>query len=259
MVERERHTKILRILKQDHFITVKEIAELLHISESTIRRDLSKLAHQGLIKRFRGGAELSDSDLERRIPPRLPEMSLEYRKGILTEKKRMIARKAVSLIGDDDTIIIDGGSTTYHMVEFLKGFKIQIITNSFAIAEYLIKNTQNTVIIVGGIVYPDSQVILNPFDNSILKNYYASKVFMGVKGIDESGATNSDPLLIQMEKMMIENGKDLIILADSSKFLQKGNLRLCGFDRIKTIITNKDISEQTREMLLSKNINLIVV
>jgi len=260
MLEKERQKTILRIMKQNQFVTVKEMVSLLSISEATIRRDFTTMTRQGFIRRLRGGAEYIESPQDVcSVPPRLPEYSFDVRKGILAEKKRMIAKKAVSLISENETIIIDGGSTTYYMVEYLKALKVRIITNSFAIAEELIKNSENSVIILGGIIYPDSRIILNPFENSILNKYYASKVFMGVNGIDENGTTNSDPLLIQTEKEMIASGKELILLADSSKFSNRGNLFLCGFEKIHTIITDSAIPESLAEMLRSKNIRLIVV
>jgi DeoR family transcriptional regulator, ulaG and ulaABCDEF operon transcriptional repressor len=258
MLERERQKIILRLLRQNGFISVKEMVRTLGASEATIRRDLTELADQGLIERIRGGAEVTgeSTDAQRQTPPRLAETPLEYRKELMLDKKRAIAQKAVSLIGTDETIIIDGGSTTYWMAESLTTLRIQVITNSFAIAEYLLKNSQNTVICSSGIVYPDSQIILNPFENDIFSHYSASKVFMGVRGIDERGATNSDPLLIQTEREMIERGKELILLADSSKFSTSGPFHLCGFEKISAIITDSDLPDDKRELILSKNVRL---
>jgi len=257
MLEPERHELILRILLQGRFASVSEIADLVHCSEATVRRDLAKLEAAGKLHRVHGGAELAKTVGD--ISEPTAQLPFEYRKGILLEKKRLIARKAASLCTDDDTVIIDGGSTTFQMVEFLRETRLKIITNSFAIAEVLLKHSQNTVILNGGIVYPDSQLILDPFQEEGFRNYSATKVFMGVYGIDELGAANTDMLLIKTERAMIERGKELIILADSSKFNRRGNLLLCGFDKISTIITDRGISEQQREMMLAKGVELILV
>ena len=107
-------------------------------------------------------------------------------------------------------------------------------------------------------IYPDSQLLVDPFGSTIFRNYNASKVFMGVKGIDERGVSNSDMLLIRLDQEMIERGKELIILADSSKFGQSGELILCGFDRISAIITDSGVPESAREMLKAKNVQLII-
>jgi len=256
MLSAERHESILRVLRHGRFASVAEIRQLLHCSEATIRRDLTTLESQGKLRRVRGGAESVESPgdlLEAQQP-------FEYRRGILLEKKRLIGRRAASLCADGETVIIDGGSTTFQMVEFLRGVQMKIITNSFAIAEILVKHSRNTVILTGGIVYPDSQLILDPFHDEAFRNYPATKVFMGVYGIDELGATNADTLLIiRTERAMIEQGKELIIVADSSKFNRRGNLFLCGFEKISTIITDNGISPEQREMVQSNGVRLITV
>jgi DeoR family transcriptional regulator, ulaG and ulaABCDEF operon transcriptional repressor len=256
MLDKERYEIILRVLKQDKFLTLKEIQNILKVSEATIRRDFSKLESDGYLKRTHGGAEIVEKEIIDFKPDELP---FEYRTGFLIEKKRLIAKKAVSLCESDETITIDAGSTTFQMAQFLTAIKLQVITNSFAIAKELMKNQNIRVIVSGGIIYPDSQLILNPFDDNIFKNYYSSKVFMGVGGIDEQGLTNSDPFLIRVQRQIIEQGKNLIILADSSKFDKKGSLLLCGFEKVHTIITDNDIHGEMKDFLVSKGINLMIV
>ena len=186
------------------------------------------------------------------------QLSFERRRGVLLEKKRAIARRAVSLCEDGETVFIDGGSTTFQMSEFLRATRLQIITNSFAMARALVGLSENTVVLAGGIIYPDSQLILDPFQEESFRNYYAAKVFMGVYGIDEMGATNTDPLLIRTERAMIDHGRELIILADSSKFNRRGSLMLCGFESIRTVITDGGIGEEQRRMLIAHGVELIV-
>jgi len=255
MIEAERHELILRVLRQGRYASVSDITELLHCSEATVRRDLTKLKAAGKLERVRGGAELATDD----EPQPVAELPFQYRKGILLEKKRAIARRAVSMCSDGETVIIDGGSTTFQMAEFLRETRLKIITNSFAVAEVLVKYSRNTLILNGGIVYPDSQLVLDPFQEEGFRNYSANKVFMGVYGIDELGATNTDSILIKTERAMIERCKELIILADSSKFNRRGNLFLCGFEKIHTIITDRGISQQQQEMVKAKRVELIIV
>ncbi len=257
MLDRERQAAIQRILAADGFASIHDIAETVKTSLATVRRDLAKMEEQGIIRRVRGGAELLKQEGEK--TPFAGELPFEYRKGLMSEKKRLIAKKAASLCEEGETIIIDGGSTTFHMAEYLRSARLQIITNSFAMAEFLIRNSDNKVIIPGGMVYPESQLILDPFEHSVLKNYYASKAFMGVGGIDELGATNTNMLIIRMEREMIEHSKQVIILADSSKFSKRGTLMLCGFERISMIITDQGIPEESRVMLEKKGVQVLAV
>ncbi len=258
MLRNKRQDTILQYLKDTRLASVKDIVKIADASEATIRRDLNTLEEQGKIERVHGGARLLPVDGERQ--EFMNELPFDYRKGHLIEKKRRIAQAAASLCEDGETIMIDGGSTTYQMVDFLKEKKLQIITNSFAIAEFLNKYSQNTITIIGGMIYHNSQLILNPFTyKEFLSNYYASRLFMGVGGIDSKGASNTEMLLIQTERVMIQQSKELIIMCDSSKFEKHANIFLCDFNSIGTIITDSDIKPEHETMILEKKIRLILV
>ncbi len=258
MLESERHHILLSLVGQYRFLTVHDLAERVHASLATVRRDLAKLDERGLIRRVRGGAEL--------IEPQpvgsgshMPEASFESRLAMREEPKRRIAEAAVSLCEDGETIIVDGGTTTYYMAEFLLARHLQVLTNSLAMAELLVSKSDNSVCIPAGVVSRHSRLILNPFESDIFKDYTASKVFVGVNGIGPMGVTNTDMSLIRLERAMIERGRDLIVLADSTKFGQGGNLLLCGFDRVHTIITDSEVDRQARELVESEGVGLIVV
>ena len=256
MLSAERHELILRLLRRSRFATVSEISRAAHSSAATIRRDLRRLEEAGLLRRIRGGAEMAGGlKVETGEDGELP---LEYRKGILIEKKRFIAKAAAALCEDGETIMIDGGSTTFQMVEFLRERELRIITNSFAIAAALVPRSRCTLILSGGVVRMDSQLVLDPFGGDMFVNYSASRLFMGAFGIDETGATNNDSLLITTERAMIQRARELIMLVDSSKFGRRGSLFLCGFNRIGTVITDGGVSQSYREMLASQRVRVIV-
>ncbi|MBN1838200.1 MAG: DeoR/GlpR transcriptional regulator [Spirochaetales bacterium] len=257
MLERERQALILRVLRQGRFAAVADLVPLVRASEATVRRDLARLEDKGLLRRVRGGAELAEPPPG--AEPQGIQLPFEYRKGVQLEKKRAIARRAASLCGEGDTVFIDGGSTTYQMTEFLRSARLQIITNSFAIAQALVGVSDNTVVLNGGVIYPDSQLILDPFQEGSFGRYYASRAFMGVYGLDELGATNTELLLIRTERAMIEHSRDLVVLADSSKFSRRGSLMLCGLERIRTLITDSGISREQADMVRSRGVELIVV
>ena len=255
MLSAERHALLLRVLRQNRFASVGELSRIARSSEATIRRDLGRLEESGLVRRVRGGAELAAEQETEGQPGELP---FEYRKGIQLENKRLIARAAAALCEDGETVMIDGGSTTFQMTEFLRDLRLQVITNSFAIAHELAHGSRCTVILSGGVVHPDSQLVLDPFGEDMFANYTASRLFMGVYGIDETGATNTEALLIKTERAMIERARTLVVLADSSKFDRRGSLLLCGFERINVLITDPDIDRRHREMLQSRGVQVIV-
>ena len=257
MLETERHDIILRLVKQQRVANTHELCEATGASEATIRRDLSKLEEAALIRRVHGGAELAETAVTDNQS--YGEVPFAYRKGYRLEEKVRIARYAAGLCAADETIIIDGGSTTFQMAPFLTETGCRVITNSFGIAELLLKNGNNRVIIPGGIVYKNSELILDPFQGGFYANYAASKAFMGVGGIGPKGLTNTDPQLIQAERMMIDHSEEVIILADSSKFETTGTLFLCGFETISMIITDTGINEEQRTLAESRGVSVIAV
>lgn len=258
MLESERRHLILSLLRQYQFLTIHDLAARLHASLATVRRDLTKLADEKLIVRVRGGAQLASQTAA--LPGSAPaEVPFDRRKEMQLERKRRIAQKAVSMCRDGQTIIIDGGTTTYHMAEFLLPRRLDILTNSFAIAELLVGKSPSRVVVARGEVFGDSKLILDPFESDVFRDYSASIVFMGVNGIGPHGLTNTDSALIRIERAMIERADKLVILADSSKFNRGGNLVLCGFDRVHAIITDAEVSEEAREMVTGAGVELVTV
>jgi DeoR family ulaG and ulaABCDEF operon transcriptional repressor len=145
------------------------------------------------------------------------------------------------------------------MVHPLASRQMQVFTNSFPIAERLLKNTNNTVLLSGGVIYREQNIILSPFDNDVTRNFYAKRMFMGAQGIGPLGLMEQDPLLIQAEGKLIGQAEELIVLVDSSKFANRSSLILCPLDRIDTIITDEGIDDRTAAMLEAAEITLVVV
>jgi DeoR family ulaG and ulaABCDEF operon transcriptional repressor len=254
MLAAERRALILRLLRQDGIAPLADIIRLSGASEATVRRDLAGLAAEGLADRVHGGAVARASGSSTRAA----EVPLEERAGIATEKKRRIARKAAALCADGDTIMVDGGSTTLQLAPFLRGLRLRVITNSLPLAEELSRESACTVILGGGVVQPVSRLILDPFRDDPFSDYSASTVFMGVFGIDEAGATNTDELLIRTERAMIARARRLVVLADSGKFGLRGSLHLCGFDRIAAVVTDDGIDGRWQALLAERGVELVI-
>ena len=211
MHESERHRLILSVLQERPMATVRELVELTESSEATIRRDIGALDRQGKLRRMRGGAEA----IEAAPMPGLAGRTFAYNKGINVGKKRAIARAAVEMCREGESIIINGGTTTFQMVHYLAARRLQILTNSFPIAEHLLYNSKNTVILPGGAVYREQNIILSPFANDGSRHFSAQRMFMGAQGVGPQGITEADPLVIQAEEKLIGQAEELVVLVDS--------------------------------------------
>ncbi|PIL13780.1 hypothetical protein P775_27845 [Puniceibacterium antarcticum] len=137
--------------------------------------------------------------------------------------------------------------------------RCQVFTNSFPIAEHLLKQTKNTVMLSGGTIYREQNIILSPFDNDVTRNFYARRMFTGCQGIAPLGIMEADLLVIQAEQKLIGQADELVVLADSSKFDIRSSLILCGLEKVGKIITDEGIEDRHAAMMNAAEVTLIVV
>ncbi|SFF92610.1 transcriptional regulator, DeoR family [Roseobacter denitrificans OCh 114] len=236
-------------------MTVVDLCTLTGASEATVRRDINTLDAQGRLRRVRGGAEA----LATKPFVGLAGRPFSVNETLNSAEKQAIAAAAVDLCEDGEPIIINGGTTTFQMVHPLASRRMQVFTNSFPIAEHLLKNSTNTVMLSGGIIYREQNIILSPFENDVTRNFYAKRMFMGAAGIGPLGLMEQDPLLIQAEQKLIGQADELIVLVDSTKFENRSSLVLCPLERIDTLITDDRMDDRTANMLDAADVTLIVV
>lgn len=254
MHESERHRIILATVQARPVASVADLVEITGTSEATIRRDIAALHMRGALRRVRGGAEAVN-------PPE--QTALIGRPFAVNETmnlaaKRAIARAAAELCADGEQIIINGGTTTYQMGPYLTAKRMSVFTNSFSMAEYLLHNSRNSVVIPGGTVYREQNVILSPFGGVVASHFYARKMFMGCQGLGAHGIMEADPLIVQSELALVGQADQLIVLADSSKFRARTSLILCPLTEVHTVITDAGIRDEDRVMLEAAGVHLIV-
>jgi DeoR family ulaG and ulaABCDEF operon transcriptional repressor len=256
MVNHKRRKGLLKLLAEHQAVSVEQLVGWLCASPATVRRDIAWLAERNMLVRTRGGAEMLP---QRKRSFALSGESFLHNIDHYSAQKRAIARHASSLCQDEETIIINGGTTTYMMCEFLVDKRLKILTNSFLMAERLLTSSENDIILPGGKVYREQNVILSPFDNDITQHHYAGKMFMGVFGLSVLGLMEADPLLIQAEKRLISQTEELYVLADSSKFARKAGLILCGLNRVHCVITDTGASDAAVQMLEQAGVRVVAV
>ena len=259
MLEKQRQQLILDILAEQRFAAVRSLASDLGASEATIRRDITKMAALGLLNKIRGGAEAVGDSAVRARRSRVKGSVFLASKEKNVANKRLIAKKAVELCEEGEAIIINGGSSTYMMGEFLADRQLSVLTNSFVLAQYLSENSLNQVTVPGGEIYRKQGIILSAYDNDTIQNYHGSKMFMGTPGISRQGVTESDPLLIRAEQKLKKQADTMIVLADSFKLGKSSNLILCPLSEVDVLITDSNADPEVIHQFEVQGVEVIVV
>ena len=255
MLEVERQRLILRLVERQSVISVARLVETLGASEATVRRDINALAEQGQLRRIRGGAE----SLTPRHEAHLVGMPFELSRGIGAREKSAIARAAVDLVKEGEGIIINGGTTTYAMVEYLVGRELDILTNSLPIVTTLLASSRNRMTLTGGTIYREQNIVLSPYGSDVIEHFYAQKLFTGCFGINHLGVMEADPLIAQAELKLLDRADEIIVLADSRKLRQRSSMVVIGLERVAMLVTDSGATEEELQPFRSAGLRVITV
>lgn len=238
----KRLEEIIKLVSECGKIDVNTLSDKLKVSKVTIRKDLDKLENDGLLHREHGFAVLNtDDDLKVR-------MSVNY------EIKCAIASRAAELVKDDETVLIESGSTCALLAEVLCQTKknITIITNSCFIADRIRRYDSGRVLLLGGEYQKGSQVTVGPLLKEMLRFFRVRLLFVGTDGFsDMIGFTGKDIMRTEVVQRMAGVASEVVVLTDSSKFLKVGNVHQFLANDVSKVVTDKDISGSI-ELFLNK-------
>lgn len=243
----DRHTKILELLTENKKIEVTKLSELLNVSQVTIRKDLIQLENKGLIIREHGFATLNSSD------------DINNRLAYHYDIKRRIAKVATESVMDGETVMIESGSCCALLALEISRTKkdITIITNSAFIAEYIRKEYNTRIILLGGEYQNESQVMVGPITRKCVESFFVDKLFIGTDGFSKvSGFTGKDYMRSETVRDMARQAKNVIVVTESTKFYQTGVVNLIATDEIKSVVTDVNIPKEYEDYLVSKNIEI---
>ena len=248
MILDQRRDEILQAIEQQGFVSLQELVTRLGASESTVRRDLEYLDGIGQIRRTRGGAAYTGESITP-FEERFQRASLE---------KQTIAKVVADLILPGETILLDGGTTTLEVARELVGKALQVVTNSLPIANLLAQQPNVELILIGGYLYPRTGVALGPLAEAALREVHVPRVIMGTGGITEKGLFNSNTLLVECERLMLEAAKEVWVVADSSKFGRSALAHLCELSKVTRMIVDAGLSDSWREIIRGVGIELTI-
>lgn len=248
MEQPERHRSLINLLHAQGELTVTELAESLSVGAATVRRDLQALAASGSVVRTYGGATTVGSiGLRRTVPPEL-------------EWKRRIGGAAADLVRDGQTIVISSGTTTLEFArQLVDRERLTVVTNALDVANVLQDRDGIELIVLGGHVRRGMHSLLGHLTELAADQLRADLLFMSVKGVSvEHGLMNDHMPEILTDRALRRMVRDVVLMADATKFDQLGPGYVFGIDAVSTIVTDPRVRPETSEALREKGINVVV-
>lgn len=233
MMRSKRIDEITAYVYQQKTVTLDKLCQEFGVSKNTIRRDINEITAQGSIKKIYGGVTVQT----------VKELiSFDERNIRKWSSKQRIAAKAAELIDDGDIIFVDSGTTTCHIIDYIKNRKnLTLITNNLELIIKAIPNENVNIICLSGTLNRGNLSFVGHSASAILKNYNISKSFMAATGLSiENGASNSSPQDYEIKQTAIERSKLVYMLADSNKFDVVSLMTYCPLDRIDVLVTDEE-------------------
>ncbi|MFI4859358.1 MAG: DeoR/GlpR family DNA-binding transcription regulator [Phycisphaerales bacterium JB063] len=242
----DRQQRLLDILQQQRSAQLDDLAAKLGVSASTVRRDLEALEKTGAVRRTHGGAVYTGSPEIRPASFALATRMTEH-----VPAKEAIGRYAASLVQPNMTVLMDGGSTVILAAKQITARPIQIVTTSLSIAQLFHEDDQAEVILIGGTVYPRTEVTFGPLTLATLADLHADLLLFSLAGIEMDDAAEGEPASVgafninldisHVEQAMIRRAARSVLLMDSSKFGRKSLVRTCGVVDIDQVVSDAGV------------------
>lgn len=251
MFAKERKREILRILSEKGKVKTLELAEMLDVSEPTIRRDIADLDKQGALIRTHGGALPVE---EQSIEPTFSEKVDKFSK-----EKIHIGKTAAALIKEGSTIVLDGGTTTLQIAKYLIGKSVTVVTNALDIAEELENKEGIEVILTGGNIRWKTRALVGPITEATLSRFRVDMAFIGTNAISvEDGITTPNLVEASAKKAMIKIAKRAFVVADHTKFGHSEFCQVANLEDIAGVITDPQIDDAVISQYEKEDLEVIV-
>lgn len=254
MLKEERIKHMLEYLTHSEIISIKDIAEKLNVSYSTIRRDIEELESQDVLRRVHGGAVACKSAASFEPP-------FSARKDMFFEEKRRIAQAAHSLISPNETLLLGGGTTIHEFSKTLHDISpLYIATNDLMSAVELSNFNNVSLMVLGGSLRKNHLSLNGYFTENMISQIHADKTFIGVDAVDfETGFMNYSLEEIPTNKLMIKGSREVVVLCDHSKFQKIAFVNMCKFEDVDLLITDNQIDSDSLKRLKETGVKVMTV
>jgi DeoR family transcriptional regulator, fructose operon transcriptional repressor len=250
MLAEKRRSQLLELVRRQGFAPLPDLAKTLEVSESTIRRDLAHLEREGAAQRTHGGAFYTGPS------PNLPHF--ELRQSTEWDKKRAIAQAALGLLHDNQSVLLDGGSTTYELARLLVGRPLQIVTNSLPVATLFAGASGADLIVVGGYVHGPTGTVQGATAEAMIRSLNVRWAVISAAGVNERGLFNSNLQTAAAEQAMIDAAEEVIAVIDSTKFGHQALAHVCPLNRISQLVADDELAAAWRERLAAAGVKVTI-
>jgi len=249
----ERHQFIINELKKKGQVYVPDLCRKLDVSSVTIRKDLKFLEDKDLLYRIYGGATQTN--------PYAMDRPVDEKEKLQSEEKNKIGMRAAGQIEVNDSIIIASGTTVLYVARHIKPKEhLTVITSALQVATVMLEHKETEVIMLGGTLRKTSSSVMGPYAEGTLKDFFCSKLYLGVDGIDsEYGLTTTNVMEAHLNRQMIAVAQKTIVVADSTKFGRRGFGRICGLEDIDEIITDSGAPQHVISDMEAMGVKVTIV
>ncbi len=235
MLAVERRTRILDLLHQRGAASVADLSAAHGVSEETIRRDLQKLERETGIARTYGGAYVARA-VNNDIPIRI-------REGIQLEVKEVIGRLSAALVADGETVLLDSSTTALHVAGHLRANRVRatVITNALRVADLFADSAQVKLVCAGGLLRRSQHSFVGPATVETLRRFHADKAFVSCVALDlQQGLTDADELEAEVRRVMLEQAREKLVLADSTKLGKTSFALIAPLAGVDALVTERE-------------------
>jgi DeoR family fructose operon transcriptional repressor len=246
-----RQNSIYETVRRRGSIKVTELEKMLRASDMTIRRDLAELAQKGLIRRVHGGAVLAaGSFTERSFAARLVEE---------LDRKIAIARLAVTFLKGGETLYIDASTTCNELAKRLSNdLKLKIVTNSVGILLELQNRKNLEVTLLGGTLETDGNTLGGPLSQENAEKLAVDCCFFSARGFSRDAITNPGMVGTTIKRTMIRHAARVFLLADATKFNQRGFIELCRWKDVDVLVTDSGLAQRVLKPIADQGVEVHV-
>lgn len=227
-----RQSRILAMARQEGRVAVDDLASRFEVTPQTIRKDLNDLCDRGMLTRTHGGAVIASG---------VENVAYEARRHIAQDSKRAIGERAARLIPDEASLFINIGTTTEEVARALAGREgLLVITNNIHVVSILLPSPRIEVIVAGGMVRRSDGGIVGEATVDLVAQFKVDFAIVGASAIDADGALlDYDYREVRVSQKIIENARQVILVADASKFARTAPVRIGHLSQVDVFVTDR--------------------